>query len=139
MTQPTPLDYQTALIYIMVLSAAVDGDMSDREMMTMGSMVERLPVFDGFEKEKLPQEAESCVSYLNGEAALDDVLTMIGEALPKKLVETAYAVACQIVACDKKAGQEELRLLEMIRHKFGIDRLVAAAIERGIAVLNRTL
>lgn len=139
MTHPTPIDHQTALIYMMVLAAAVDGNMSDREMLMIGAMVDKLPVFEGFDKDQLAPTAESCVGYLNGETALDEVLTMIGEALPGKLVETAYAVTCEVVACDNRAGQEELRLLEMIRHKFDIDRLVAAAIERGIAALNRTL
>jgi tellurite resistance protein len=51
--------------------------------------------------------------------------------LPKKLRETAYAVACDIAAADGHTTQEELRMLEMLRHSLDIDRLSAAAIERG--------
>jgi hypothetical protein len=36
-----------------------------------------------------------------------------------------------VVAADGRAQQEDLRLLEMIRHRLDIDRLIAAAIERG--------
>ena len=59
------------------------------------------------------------------------VLQVIREALPQKLRETGYAVACEIVVADGTANQEELRLLEMLGHSLGIDRLAAAAIERG--------
>ena len=63
----------------------------------------------------------------------------MSEALPTGLRDTAYAVACTVAISDGKVGQEELRLLEMIRHALDIDRLVAAAIERGVAALNRKL
>ena len=36
-----------------------------------------------------------------------------------------------VVAADGDASQEELRMLEMIRHRLDVDRLSAAAIERG--------
>jgi hypothetical protein len=35
-----------------------------------------------------------------------------------------------VVAADGEATQEELRILELLRHRLGIDRLVATAIER---------
>jgi tellurite resistance protein len=46
------------------------------------------------------------------------------------LRETAYALAVEIAAADRRIEPEEMRLLEMIRHQLGVDRLVAAAIER---------
>ena len=70
---------------------------------------------------------------------LDKALDMIHDLLPAKLRETAYAVACDIVAADAKATQEELRLLEMLRHKLDVGRLVAAAIERGARARHMTL
>ena len=134
-----PLDHHTALIYVMVLCSAVDGDMSDREMMLIGDIVNKLPVFRDYNAENLVAAAEGCAEFLNGEEGLDTVLGFVGEALPPKLIETAYAIACEIVAADNEATQEELRLLEIIRHRLGVERLTAAAIERGIAALNRVL
>ena len=40
-------------------------------------------------------------------------------------------MACDIVAVDGEARQEELRWLEMLRHGLEVERLHAAAIERG--------
>jgi len=139
MTEPRGLDHQTALVYVMVLAAAADGDMSEQEMVIIGDMVDKLPVFTGFDRSRLGSVAESCVERLNGESALDDLLILITEALPERLRETAYALACEVVACDNSAGQQELRFLEMLRHETNVDRLTSAAIERGIAALNRTL
>jgi tellurite resistance protein len=59
--------------------------------------------------------------------------------LPAKLVETAYALACDIAAADGFASQEELRLLEMLRHELAVGRLEAAAIERGTRARQMTL
>jgi len=61
----------------------------------------------------------------------DKVLDLVRESLPVSLRETAYALAIEVAAADLHAGEEELNLLQMIRHKLDIDRLIAAGIERG--------
>lgn len=125
------IDQQTALIYTMVLVSASDSDMTDAELGMIGDIVQHLPVFDGFNPENLPKVAGMCVDVLAGENGLDDTLDDIAAALPARLHETAYALACDVVAADGNASQEELRLLELLRHRLEIERLVAAAIERG--------
>ena len=45
--------------------------------------------------------------------------------------ETAYALACDVVAADGNISQEEARLLQMLRQSLDIDHLIGAAIERG--------
>lgn len=125
------LDHHSALIYVMVLVSASDGDMTDAELETIGENVKYLPIFDDFEVDRLPEVTRECTHLLAQESGLDKTLERIKAALPAKLYETAYAVACDIAAADVKATQEELRLLELLRHKLGVDRLCAAAIERG--------
>ena len=56
---------------------------------------------------------------------------LIKGALPDRLNETAYALACDVAAADGKLEETELRLLEEIRYELVLDRLHAAAIERG--------
>jgi hypothetical protein len=55
------------------------------------------------------------------------------------LRETAYALACDVVAADGRATQEELRLLELLRHRLEVGRLPAAAIERGARARHRRI
>ena len=64
---------------------------------------------------------------------------MIKSALPAKLRETAYAIACDLVASDGEASQEELRVLELLRDRLNIEQLIAAAIERSARARFRTL
>jgi tellurite resistance protein len=125
------IDPHTALVYSMVLVSASDRDMTDAELMTIGDIVQHLPVFQGFDFDGLAQVAGSCASLLSAEDGLDKTLDLIRSALPAKLRETAYALACDVAAADGSVHQEELQLLELIRHRLGIDRLASAAIERG--------
>ncbi len=123
--------HHEGLIYTMVLASACDREMTDKEMQAMGRMVETLPVFSDFDSEELTDVTRACAEMLNDEEGLDDTLDFIRDTLPPKLRETAYAIACDTVAADGAAGQEELRVLELIRFRLDIDRLTAAAIERG--------
>lgn len=124
-------DHHSALIYSMVLASAADREMTDTELRRIGQIVDRLPVFQDFDTDSLAARAAECAELLNAEDGLEAVLEAIHGALPQKLHETAYAVACEIVVADGKVAQEELRLLEMLAQSLPIDRLTAAAIERG--------
>ncbi len=125
------IDHHSALIYVMVLVSAADAEMTDEELETIGENVRYLPIFNDFDIARLPKVTHECTQLLQDSDGLDTTLRIVKEALPHKLVETAYAVACDIAAADEKVSQEELRLLEMLRHVLNIDRLSAAAIERG--------
>ncbi len=125
------IDHHAALIYTMVLVSAADSNMSDAEMKTIGEVVQYLPIFNDFDADKLPTIAGDCAEILDDDTGLEKVLEIIKGTLPEHLRETAYAVACEVAAADGRASQEELRILEMVRHDLDIDRLAAAAIERG--------
>ena len=125
------LDPYGALIYTMVIVSAADRDMTDAELSTIGDIVGHLPVFRAFDRAELPRVLEACTRLLNREKGLDEAFAAIKAALPANLRETAYAIACDVAAADGEASQEELRILEMMRHRLDIDRLIAAGIERG--------
>jgi tellurite resistance protein len=132
-----PIDPHAALIYTMVLASAAEGDISDRELDAMTAMVQALPVFEGFDAARIGPIGRECGELLRQDDGLDLALGAIAAALRPSLRETAYALACDIIAVDAKASQNELRLLEMIRDRLEVDRLTAAAIERGAAVRHR--
>ena len=125
------LDPHGALIYTMVIVSAADRDMTDPELAIIGAIVGHLPAFRGFDREHLPGVLEACTRILNRENGLEEAFAAIKKALPANLRETAYALACDVAAADGEASQEELRVLEMMRHRLSIDRLIAAGIERG--------
>ena len=98
-----------------------------------------ITIFRDYDDSKLVDQTQQCADILAVEDGLDAVLGLAQQALPEHLYDTAYAIACEIAVADGKVAQEELRLLEMIRYKFDIDRLTAAAIERGVATRNKKL
>ena len=128
-----------ALIYTMVLVSASDRDMTDAELRVIGAIVRSLPVFRDYDKNLLPQTTAACAELLDDDRGLEKAFELIKSALPGKLMETAYALACEVAAADGEVHQEELRLLELLCHRLGIDRLTAAAIERGARARFATL
>ena len=133
------LNPHSALIYIMVLVSAADNKMTDRELMQIGEQVRNLPIFEGFDEEELVPLSEDCAKKLSAPGGLDQVLDLIVASLPAKLSETAYAIACEIAAADLHVEQEELQLLQQLRYSLDLDRLTAAAIERGVRARHTTL
>lgn len=128
-----------ALIYIMVTMSAVDRSMTDAELAKIGTVIKTLPVFSGYDETKLVDAAKACTAVLQEEEGLRHVLEGAREALPKKLHETAYALAVEVAAADLQIEQEELRLLQMLRDRFGLDRLACAAIERAARARHQSL
>ena len=125
-----PIDHHTALIFTMVLVSAAEGVMTDAELDTIGRQVRYLPVFQGFDPDRLTTVGRACAELLRREDGLDLACDMIAEALSPRLRETAYALACDVAAADGNLAEEEANLLELLRRRLSIDRLVAAAIER---------
>jgi tellurite resistance protein len=133
------LDHHRALIYTMVIVSAADSDMPDAELRLIGDIVEDLPIFHDFDRSELPRVLNDCTELIGREDGLEETLKVIKTALPAKLRETAYAIACDLVAADGEASQEELRILELIRDRLKLDRLVAVAIERAARARFQTL
>lgn len=128
------IDPQAALIYIMVMVAAADSKMGDSELQIIGDIVNHLPVFADYDKKRLTKDLKDCAVMLGRDAGLEEGLKTVKAGLPAKLRETAYALACDVAAAGGELSQETLRLLELLRHRLAVDRLVAAAIERGARV-----
>ena len=133
------ISLHTALVYLMVLVSASDREMTDSELKRMGEIVKRLPVFKGYDPDKLISDAGTCAEILQVDDGLEAVLGLVREAIPDSHVDTAYAVACDIAVADGHLSREELRVLEMIRFALNVDRLLAAAIERGATARNRSV
>ncbi len=127
----TGLDAQEALVCTMVLVAAADGAITDREIGVMSGVVQTLPAFQDFSSERLEVATDAAVDLLGEDDGLTHAGQMIREALEPRLRETAYALACEVVAADRGgSSQPVLRMLELVMAELRLDPLVAAAIER---------
>ncbi len=125
------LEPQEALVCTMVLVAATDGGITDREIGVMAALVQTLPAFQNFSTQQLDSATEAAIGLLREDDGLKHAGSLIRQALDPALRETAYALACEVVAADGFASQATLRMLEFVLSELHLDPLVAAAIERG--------
>ena len=132
------IDIHAALIETMFLVSAADAEMSDAELGIIGEIVTYLPIFRDYDRETLSKTLQECAELLGRSDGLRRGIGSIKAALPPKLRETAYALACDVAAADGKVSPEEMRILEMLRDELEIDRLVASAIERAAQARFRT-
>ncbi|HKL69177.1 tellurite resistance TerB family protein [Salibaculum sp.] len=128
---PAALTAQDALVAIMVAVSASDEDIRTAELVKITSTVNHLPVFGNYDADKISKVSAVVFDLFSQEDGLDALFGLVRDALPEHLFETAYALACDVAAADGDIPQAELRLLEEIRYELHIDRLHAAAIERG--------
>jgi len=129
----------SALVYLMVAVASADARMTDEEIGAMSHGVADLPAFKGYDRAWLVSAVRACNTMLREKDGLETVLGLVYAALPGSVSDTAYALASNMAVSDGNVGQRESRLLEMIRHDLGIERLTAAAIDRAVVALNRSL
>ncbi len=133
------LDPQGALVYTMVLISGAETSIGASEEAIIGDIIGHLPVFRGLGGDRLTQHLDACAELLSDDDGLEKALAAIKAGLPERLRETAYAIACDLIASDGEATQEELQILELLRNRLEIGRLAAAAIERGARARFRTL
>jgi tellurite resistance protein len=125
------LSPQDALVALMITASAADSSIRTSELLAIQQMVNQLPVFAGYDPDRIKTVSQVVFDLLEEEDGLDALFGLVRDTLPERLFETAYALACDVAASDGKLMQTELRLLEEMRHELAIDRLHAAAIERG--------
>jgi tellurite resistance protein len=129
-SSPTRFTPQEALVCAMVLMGVCDRGMSDAELSMMARLVRELPAFGDFDPNEIHTVTGVVLGLLDQSDGLDRAAEMIRDALPPRLRETAYLLACEVAAADGDASQEELRFLQDFRITLEIDRLIAGAIER---------
>ncbi|WP_068304000.1 tellurite resistance TerB family protein [Pararhodobacter sp. CCB-MM2] len=127
----TSLSPQDSLVAVMLTVSIADSAIRTVELLAIEQVVAQLPVFAGYDADRIKVVSQTVFELLEDEDGLDAIFGLVRESLPERLNETAYALACDIAASDGALTQTELRLLEEMRHELNLDRLHAAAIERG--------
>jgi tellurite resistance protein len=134
MSETAPMSAQDALVAVMVACSASDQDIRTAELVAITRMVNHMPIFATYDADRIRRVSRIVFDLFEEEDGLDALFGLIREALPDRLYETAYALACDVVTADGRHSQVELRMLEEVREELKIDRLHAAAIEWGARV-----
>jgi len=138
-TEQLSLTPQDALVAMMIAISASDEDIRTAELVKINAAVNHLPIFASYDLDRMNGVAQMVFDLFEQEDGLDALFGLVREALPERLYETAYALACDVAAADGTLEETELRLLEEMRYELEIDRLHAAAIERGARARHLTV
>lgn len=136
---PHPLTPQDCLVAVMIAVSASDEDIRTAELVTIESLVNNLPIFATYDLDRMKLMSQMVFDLFSEEDGLDALFGLIRDNLPERLFETAYALSCDVAAADGALTESELRLLEEIRFELDLDRLHAAAIERGARARHMTI
>ncbi|SEO93703.1 hypothetical protein SAMN04490248_116100 [Salinihabitans flavidus] len=141
MTQeaPHPLTPQDCLVAMMIAISASDENIRTAELIKIQSAVNNLPIFSDYDIDRMSTVSRTVFDLFEQEDGLSALFGLILDNLPQRLYETAYALACDVAAADGLILEPELRLLEEMRYELELDRLHAAAIERGARARHMTL
>ncbi|MEI6798536.1 MAG: tellurite resistance TerB family protein [Pseudomonadota bacterium] len=131
---PASMSPPDALIAVMIAVSAADEQLRTTELVAMQRIVHHLPVFADYDNDRIRLIAQTVFDLFEEEDGLAALFGLIRDALPERLYETAYALACDVAAADGTLREVELRMLEEVREELAIDRLHAAAIEWGARV-----
>jgi len=123
----------------MITVSFSDETIRTAELVAIQRIVNHLPVFAGYDVDRIRVVGQTVFDLMEVEDGLDALFGLVRDALPERLFETAYALACDVVAADGKLRDVELRMLEEVRHELNIDRLHAAAIEWGSRARHMTV
>lgn len=128
--KPEEFTPEDTLVAIMFAVSASDETIRTAELVTIERIVNHLPAFANFDASRIREITNAVLDLWAEEDGVDMLWDAVRQALPERLYETAYAMACDVAAADGHAREGELRLLEDMRYQLDIDRLHAAAIER---------
>lgn len=134
MSNTPAMSSQDALVAVMVACSAADENMRTAELVAITRMVNHMPAFAAYDPDRIQRVSRIVFDLFEEEDGLEALFGLIREALPERLYETAYALACDVVTADGRHSQVELRMLEEVREELKVDRLHAAAIEWGARV-----
>jgi hypothetical protein len=124
------LSPQEALVYTMVVAAEADHEIADAEIKLIGDLGNHLPAFRAMDRETLTAIATACSEALGQPGGREEVFGLIREALPRQLRGTAYALACDVVAVDRRLQRAELHALEWLRSELEVEPALARTIEQ---------
>ncbi|MCA8884568.1 MAG: tellurite resistance TerB family protein, partial [Rhodobacteraceae bacterium] len=80
----------------MIAVSASDAQIRTSELVKIQSMINHLPVFSDYEDARLQTVSQLVFDLFEEEDGLDALFGLIREALPERMFETAYALACDV-------------------------------------------
>jgi len=115
----------------MTLSAAVSGDITDKELNVIKYLFTTLPVFENSNNDHLSKKMLESLEVIKSEPNIENITDLISESLENNLnlKKTAYIIAIEIMMADLEVTEESHRVLELLENSFGLDTLETSSIK----------
>ncbi|MDA9034890.1 tellurite resistance TerB family protein [Hyphomicrobiales bacterium] len=128
------LDTIDSLIYTMTLSAATDGDISDKEINTINFLFTTLPIFKNSNNDYLSKKMIECMELTKEEDNFENLIDLINNGLNsnKELKKTAYILALEVMMADLNIADESIRFLEILGLSLNLDNLEISSMKHTI-------
>lgn len=121
---------------ILLAAAAADGHISDEEVSSLCTTVQRMKMFSNVSSNKFNSMMDTLHKILKREG-VDKLVERCAEVLPDDLRETAFANACDIVLADGVVEDEEKELIEKLQNELDIPGDRALDIVSVMVIKNR--
>ena len=115
----------------MTLSAAISGDITDKELNVIKYLFNTLPVFENSNNDHLSKKIIESLEVIKSEPNIENIADLISDSLENNsnLKKTAYIIAIEIIMADLEATEESHRLLELFENSFELDSLETSSIK----------
>ena len=115
----------------MTLSAAISGDITDKELNVIKYLFTTLPVFENNNNDHLSKKIIESLEVIKSEPNIENITDLINDSLKNNsnLKKTAYIIAIEIMMADLEVTEESYRLLELFENSFGLDNLEISSIK----------
>jgi len=113
----------------MTLSAAIDGEISEKEMNTINHLLSSLPIFKEHNQGDTKKIMVMCMEILKADSNIEELITLIDKSLNKNHKTIAYMLSLEIMMVDQNFTSEKLRALEIFENIFQISNLEASALK----------
>ena len=115
----------------MTLSAAISGDITDKELNVIKYLFNTLPVFENSNNDHLSKKIIESLEVIKSEPNIENITDLINDSLENNLnlKKTAYIIAIEIMMADLEATEESRRLLELFENSFELDNLETSSIK----------
>ena len=133
---PQSMGEAEAIASIALVAIAADGYLSDQEGQDMTIMLSRMHLFQGYPEDMLHRLFDSLLARLKqqGPAALVD---QAKEGLTQELLETAFAIATDLVLSDRTITPQEQAFLDDLYRILEIPGDTALQIVQVMTIKNR--
>ena len=115
----------------MTLSAAISGDITDKELNVIKYLFTTLPVFENSNNDHLSKKIIESLEVIKSEPNIENITDLINDSLENNsnLKKTAYIIAIEIMMADLEVTEESHRLLELFENSFELDNLETSSIK----------